>query len=192
MQDTDGRQEGEATLIIDRQLQELSLKGFGRHTFWVGILLLILGAVGIALPPLLAITTVGLISAVLLVGGGFWLWHTWQHGGSFMSWLKPLLLCVAAVLMISRPAAGADALALLLGFYLLLDTFGSFALAHALRPDRGWVWMLINGIIDLILAAIVLFTWPASSVMLIGIFVGVSLLFDGAALTAIGWALRKG
>ena len=36
--------------------------GFGRLTLWIGILLLILGAVGIALPPLLAITTSDLVS----------------------------------------------------------------------------------------------------------------------------------
>lgn len=65
--------------------------GFGRRTLWIGILLVILGAVGIALPPLLAITTADLVSLLFIVGGGGWAWHTWQQGGGFMSWTKPLL-----------------------------------------------------------------------------------------------------
>jgi len=42
---------------------------------------------------------------------------------------------------------------LLLSFYLLLDAFGSFALAQDLRPGPGWGWMLANGVVDLILVA---------------------------------------
>ncbi|MBK1724021.1 HdeD family acid-resistance protein [Thiocystis violacea] len=187
MQPIDTPVASDSATILERQI-----KGFGRHTFWIGILLTVLGAIGIALPPAMAITTVDLVSLVLFLGGGFWLWHTWQHGGGFTRWLKPLLLSVAGILMISSPLAGAAALALLLSFYLLLDAFGSFALAHELRPDPGWGWMVVNGVVDLALVAFFTFTWPASSVLLVGIFVGISLLFDGLALTMIGWSLRKG
>ena len=165
--------------------------GFGRQTLWIGILLVILGAVGIALPPLLAITTADLVSLLFIVGGAVWAWHTWQHGGGFMSWLKPLLLLVPGVLMVANPLAGVAALALLLSFYLLMDAFGSFALASALRPAPGWLWMVVNGVMDLVLAFLFTISWPASSMLLVGIFVGISLLFDGAALIAIGWAQRK-
>ena len=165
--------------------------GFGRLTLWIGILLLILGAVGIALPPLLAITTSDLVSLLFIVGGGVWAWHTWQQGGGFMSWMKPFLLLVSGVLMVANPLAGVAALALLLSFYLLMDAFGSFALASALRPGRGWIWMAVNGVMDLLLALSFTISWPTSSMLLVGIFVGISLLFDGAALVAIGWAQRK-
>lgn len=173
-------------------LFDLQVKGFGRQTFWVGILLTLLGVVGVALPPILAVTTVELVSLLLLLGGGFWIWHAWRHRGGVMGWLKPLLALTAGVLMLVSPVAGVAALALLLSFYLLLDAFGSFALALDLKPASGWVWMLINGLVDLALVALFTFTWPASSLMMVGIFVGVSLLFDGAALMAIGWTLRKG
>ncbi|EXJ15377.1 HdeD family acid-resistance protein [Imhoffiella purpurea] len=174
-----------ATLI------EREVRGFGSHSLWIGILLMILGAVGIALPPAMAVTTVELVSLLLFIGGGFWLWHTARHGGGMLRWLKPLLLVVAGVLMISRPVAGAEALALLLSFYLLLDAFGSFALAHELRPAAGWGWMIASGVVDLVLVAFFSLSWPASSQVVLGVFVGTSLLFDGAALTAIGWSLRK-
>ncbi|NEX22935.1 hypothetical protein G3480_21975 [Thiorhodococcus mannitoliphagus] len=172
-------------------LIEQEVNGFGSHSFWIGLLLMMLGAVGIALPPAMAITTVDVISLMLFIGGGFWLWHTAKHGGGLLRWLKPLALIAAGVLMISRPVAGAEALALLLSFYLLLDAFGSFALAYELRPARGWGWMIASGVVDLLLVVFFTFSWPASSLVVLGIFVGTSLLFDGAALTAIGWSLRR-
>lgn len=60
------------------------INGFGRHSLGTGILLIILGAIGIALPTVMAITTVDLVGLVLLVGGGLWVWHAWRRGGGFM------------------------------------------------------------------------------------------------------------
>lgn len=36
------------------------------------------------------------------------------------------------------------------------------------------------------------FSWPSSALVMLGIFIGASLLFNGAVLPAIGWLLRKG
>lgn len=33
--------------------------------------------------------------------------------------------------------------------------------------------------------------WPSTSLWLVGLYIGISLFFDGWALVAIGWALRK-
>jgi uncharacterized membrane protein HdeD (DUF308 family) len=44
--------------------------------------------------------------------------------------------------------AGAAALGLLLIVYLLLDGFAGISFAFVLRPTRGWIWTLINGIIS--------------------------------------------
>lgn len=170
---------------------EQEVRGFGPHSFWVGLLLILLGGAGIALPTAMAITAVEVVSLILFIGGGFWLWHTWKHGGGLMAWLKPLARIVLGALMFASPLAGAAALALLLSFYLLLDAFGSFAMAAELRPARGWGWMAVSGAVDLVLVGFFTLTWPVSSLVVLGIFVGTSLLFDGVALAAVGWSLRK-
>jgi uncharacterized membrane protein HdeD (DUF308 family) len=195
MQGNDDRDQTDTTSnpspFMGDQTDLLQSIGFGRQTLWMGLLLLVIGALGIALPPLLAVTTADVVGLILLVGGGVWGWHSMRHGGGVMNWLKPALLVATGFLMAINPFDGVAALALLLSVYLLMDAFGSFALAQALRPERGWIWMVINGVMDLLLALLFILTWPGASMWLVGLFVGISLVFDGTALIAIGWALRK-
>lgn len=52
--------------------------------------------------------------------------------------------------------------------------------------------MIFNGVVSTLMALMFLIGWPATSLWLVGIYVSISLLFDGWALVAIGWMLRKG
>jgi len=80
---------------------------------------------------------------------------------------------------------------LLLAVYLLIDALGSFMLAQFVHPAKGWGWMVFNGVISIVLAALFLIGPPATSLWLVGLYVGINLLFDGMALVAIGWNLRN-
>jgi uncharacterized membrane protein HdeD (DUF308 family) len=75
--------------------------------------------------------------------------------------------------------------------YLSLDALGSFTLAQSVHPAKGWGWMVFNGVISIVLAALFLIGWPVTSLWLVGLYVGLNLLFDGMALVAIGWSMRK-
>ncbi len=168
------------------------LRRFGPWTIGIGILLVLIGMVGVGMPWVLSIVTSVYVGWVFLLGGAFWAYHTFKsHPASFLDWLKPLLLIVTGGLMLFNPMAGVAALGLVLSFYLLLDAFGSFALAKAIHPQTGWGWMTFSGLVSLLLAILFLVGWPATSMMLLGIYVGISLIFDGSALIAIGWAIRK-
>ena len=52
--------------------------------------------------------------------------------------------------------------------------------------------MTFNGVISALLDTLFLIGWPGTSLWLVGLYVGISLLFDGWALIVIGWMLRKG
>ncbi len=176
-------------VIIDTK----EFRNVGPYTLITGILLLILGSVGIFLPGLMSLEIVLFIAALLLIGGIFWAIHTYKNNpNSFIDWLKPVLLLISGGLMLFYPTPGIAAIGLLLAIYLLLDAFGSFALAHAIHPLKGWGWMTFNGIASLVLALLFLIGWPVTSLWLVGLYVGISLFFDGWALIFLGWALRKG
>ncbi len=177
---------------LGHNLLQKQLQSFGPHSIWIGVLLVLLGSVGIIVPALLSLMTVGLVAGLLVAGAILWGIHTWQHNrGDFMDWLKPLLLAVTGLALMLFPLPGAASLALLLAIYLALDAYSSFAYAHRRHPERGWGWMVANGVADLLLVALFVWDWPQTSLLLLGIYVGVSLIFDGWALIVIGWALRR-
>ncbi len=174
-------------------IDEKALDKFGPFTLIIGILLIVLGVVGVVLPGVMSLGTVVFVAWLLLTGGILWVVHTYKHSPThLMHWLKPILLLVTGGLMLFYPLSGVAAVGLLLAIYLLLDAYGSFALAQMIRPARGWGWMSFNGLISLLLALLFLIGWPSTSLWLVGLYVGISLIFNGLALAAIGWALRKG
>ena len=165
---------------------------FGKHSFLFGILLMIVGATGVVLPQIMSIETVAFIAFFMLLGGVMWAAHTFKYARhSVMDWLKPLILIAVGAYMLFSPVAGIAAIGLLLSFYLMMDAFSSFTLAQAHYPERGWGWMAINGLFSVLLSVLFLFGWPQTSLWLVGLYVAISLFFDGLALTFIGWNIKK-
>ncbi len=168
------------------------IPSFGKYTLITGILLIILGLIGILLPAVLALGTALFFGWLLLTAGIIWAFHTFRYNRrNFLDWLKPFLLILFGCLIIFYPLTGVAAVSLLLAIYLMMDAFGSFSLAKAIHPAKGWGWMTFNGIISLILAFLFLISGPISSMWLIGIYIGISLFFDGLVLVTIGWKLKK-
>ena len=106
-------------------------------------------------------------------------------------WLKPLLLLVTGILMLVYPMSGVAAIGVLLVIYLILSALGSFTFAYMVRPLAGWGWMVFNGVTSLALAILFLIGWPESSILIIGLYISISLFFDGWALLYMGWMQRK-
>jgi len=135
--------------------------------------------------------TVALTASLLVAGGLLWIWHSVQHGTGWADWIKPVALVVAGGLIAYRPWAGIASVALLIAAYLVLDAIASFSLMGNASGKAGRGWMLFKGIADIVLAALFLWGWPQSSLWMVVLFVGISLIFDGWALVAIGWSLRR-
>ncbi|RME17772.1 MAG: hypothetical protein D6797_01745 [Bdellovibrio sp.] len=165
---------------------------FSMTTLVVGVLLVILGTVGFFLPYLMSLSTALFFAWLLIVGGVMWGIHVLKYNvRSFLDWLKPVLLVVIGGMMLYSPLSSVAAIGLLLSVYLLLDAFGSFALANAFYPTKGWGWMIFNGIASLILALLFLIGWPTTSLWLVGLYVSISLFFDGVSLIALGLTFRS-
>jgi uncharacterized membrane protein HdeD (DUF308 family) len=65
-----------------------------------------------------------------------------------------------------------------------------YAVDHRRQLTGSWVWMLLSGIIDIILAGIILLGLPETAVWALGLLVGINMLFGGAALIAMAFAAR--
>ena len=93
--------------------------------------------------------------------------------------------------MVFYPMSGIATMGLLLAVYLLMDAYGSLMLYYSIKHKKGWAWMALNGVVSLLLALLFLIGWPATSIWLVGLYISISLFFDGWALLVISWMQRK-
>ena len=173
-------------------LDTLKLPDFGKYSLVAGILLILLGTVGVFLPQFMSLEASILIASLLVVGGVFWLIHSFKaRTKEWTEWFKPVLLLITGGLMIFYPMTGVATIGLLLATYLLLDAYASFMMAFSLKGKKGVFWMVFNGLISLLLAVLFIIGWPASSLFLVGLYISISLIFDGWALVTIYWLQRS-
>lgn len=166
---------------------EHALKKMRTTSMIVGALLFLTGIAGAVAPQVLSLVVAVFLGWLLIVAGiltGYLAFLS--RGRSMIAWLKPVLLILIGSLFLFYPVAGVATMAILLTVYLLLDALGSLGLAHDLYPLRGWGWMSVNGIMSLLLAGILMFAWPAKTAILVGLYIGISLAFDGLALFLLG------
>jgi len=156
------------------------------------VFLILAGILGITLPQVMSIAVTALIGWLLLLAGAivFYLtWHGFRQRGT--AWLKPFALIATGLLVIFYPVAGAAALGLMLAVYFLMSGFAGVSFAWELRPHKGWGWLMLSGVLSFLLAVIFLVGWPFASMWMVGMFVGISLLFDGAGLLVLGLAAKE-
>jgi len=84
-------------------------------------------------------------------------------------------------------------LTLVLIAFFVIESVASimFALDHKRELSGRWGWMLASGIIDLILAAIILAGLPGTAAWAIGLLVGINMVFGGSALIAMALHARE-
>ena len=163
-----------------------------RNATWAGIVLMLLGVAGILFPGLMSVAVVFFVAWMMLLGGFASGFFTWMSDRSdWMGWLKAFVLVLVALMLFFKPMPGIAAVGMLMAIYFLFDSFGNMALAFTMRPAPGWWMWLLNGIFSLILGVIFLVGWPFSSLLLVGLFVGISLFIDGMVLLFLGRSLKK-
>jgi uncharacterized membrane protein HdeD (DUF308 family) len=159
----------------------------------MGVALMILGlvAIGASIPATFATMTVFgillLIGAIFEVVTAFW-GRRWR--GFFLHLLTGILYLIAGVFMIENPLEAALALTLLIAACLLVGGILRVVLSVVERFD-GWGWMLLNGIVSVILGVSIWRQWPLSGFWVIGLFIGIEMLFSGLSWVMLGLALRS-
>jgi len=77
-----------------------------------------------------------------------------------------------------------------LAFYIVVSGIFELVVFARLRRLRGAIWFLVDGVVSLVLAGLIFFQWPWSSLWFIGTLVGISLLLSGVARITLPLSLR--
>ena len=159
----------------------------------LGVALLVLGTVALGSAVVASLAAVVAIGALLLLGGaaeavGAFLCRCWS--GFFLELLSGMLSIVVGLLFLRAPVGALAALTLLVACFLLVGGILKVVSAVAYR-FAAWGWSLAGGIIDVILGVLIWQGWPASSLWVIGLFVGINLIFREFNWIALGLALHS-
>lgn len=171
------------------------------HEHWVfflveGVVLLVLGATAVVLAPLATAVVTVLIGWLLLVSGVIGLFTSiWMRKapGFWWSLLSALLGIVVGVMLLGSPVTGAVSLTIVLvGFFIVEGAVTiMLALDHRRELSGQWGWMLVSGLVDLVLGAMIFSGLPSTAAWAIGLLVGFNMVFGGLALMAMATAARK-
>ena len=158
-----------------------------------GIVLLLLGIAAIVRSVTATVASMLFFGWLLVFAGIFEFVSAFMVGnwaGFFLHVLIAVLFAITGVLMLTRPVMSAEALTLVMSmFFLVAGLSQLIALLWAHLP--GWGWQSLSGVVTSILGVFVLVGWPVSGLWVIGLFVGIDLVFYGWAWMALAITLRK-
>ncbi|QDU95120.1 HdeD family acid-resistance protein [Lignipirellula cremea] len=177
-------------------LRSLGLHALKKNWCWflaLGVLLVVCGLVAIGSSVAATLFSMILLGSLLLVSGAGEVVvaltaRSW--GGFFVNLLIGVLYLVTGMLVVTSPVAAAEALTLLFALSLLFSGVLRIVLAISSRFHH-WVWMLLNGVISVALGMMIWSRWPLSGLWVIGLYVGIELLFNGWSLVMLGLAAKN-
>jgi uncharacterized membrane protein HdeD (DUF308 family) len=163
-----------------------------------GVVLLVLGLAAIVLPPIALALALFLGWLLVIIGlvGLFTTVSMRRAPGFWPSLVSALAAIVAGFLLTGWPVKVASALPLVLGIFFAVEGIASivFALAHKRAMSGRWSSMAASGIVDLALSGIILADLPGiapgTAGWVIGLLVGISMVFGGVSLIAMALDAR--
>lgn len=177
-------------------MSELS-SGINKASKWGvvwGVLAIVLGFVAIGSPYVSGKAVTLMIGAALLLAGVSMTIFAFQapsFGRGVLQLLFGGLTVLVGIAVLAQPGIALIKLTMLLGIYFIFDGVSTLIVAWNVKPHRGWGWLTFNGAVTIALAWMVLSGWPESSLFVVGILVGIRLIFAGMAMIALGTAGRQ-
>jgi uncharacterized membrane protein HdeD (DUF308 family) len=157
-----------------------------------GIALVVLGVLAVGRAVTATIVSILFFGWLLLLASGIEVAQAIVVGhwaGFFHHLVAAILFGVTGFLIVTRPLLGAEVATMLMAvFFLIGGLFQVISSAWVALP--GWGWQLADGIITFILGVLVLAQWPVSGLWVIGLFIGIDLIFYGGAWIALALGLR--
>jgi uncharacterized membrane protein HdeD (DUF308 family) len=160
--------------------------------FALGLVSVIVGMIAIGSTFLATLASVTFFGALLFVAGIAEVIHSvmMRNLSAFaIHLLSAVLYLIVGLFMLEDPVRAAAVLTLLLSASFLVGGLLRLVFSLVVRFP-SWPWVLLNGVVDLVLGILIWREWPESSLWVIGLFVGIELLFHGWSWMILGLTVR--
>ncbi|WP_027578248.1 DUF308 domain-containing protein [Bradyrhizobium sp. Ai1a-2] len=183
---------------LDKLRSEMnaSVKAHWKALLFEGILLAVLGLAALILPAFasLAVTIfLGWLFLISGIGGLILTYWAREMPGFWWSLISAALAVLAGLILLARPMQAVLTLTIVVGAYFLAEGVTSimYALEHRRELTGRWSWLLIAGLMDILIAFIIVAGLPGSAEWALGLLVGLNLLFGGATLIGVALAAHS-
>lgn len=160
-----------------------------------GVIFTILGFLAVALPGISTLSVELFIGWLLVFAGAVQLFRTLKAGrqatGFVGTLLTSILYIIFGILLLVFPVQGILSLTFLLSLFFIVEGIAKIVLGFQLRPVPRWGWFILNGILALIMAFIILVGWPGTAFWILGLLVGINMIFFGISLIFLGVATPR-
>ncbi len=175
------------------------LEHLRNHWWWLlvlGILLVLGGTTAIVVPAATVITSVTIvlllgitlmIAGVAIIVAAFW---AGKWSGFLLNLLVGLLYLVAGYAITDDPGQSLEVLTLVLASLFIV--LGAFRIAASLSSRTPqWGWVLLSGVVTLLVGVIIYRHFREDYPWVIGLLVGLEMLFNGWTWIMLSLAIRK-
>ncbi|WP_333876499.1 HdeD family acid-resistance protein [Methylobacter sp.] len=172
---------------IQQQMQSY-LQTHWRLFLAEGAFFIFLGICAIVIPQLFTVATVIFLGWLLLFGGIVHISRAFfvSNMPGFGWWLfMGFLQAIIGYLFITKPVAGAITLTMLLTIFFALEGVAKISLAFMMRPLANWGFILFSGITALVFALVIWMSWAESAHWLLGLLLGINMVFLGWSMVQI-------
>jgi uncharacterized membrane protein HdeD (DUF308 family) len=159
-----------------------------------GIFFLLVGIAAMSSPVLFTAVIVKLVAFLILASGVVSLVMAimGKHKGYLiLEIISGIIRIAAGILLLNCLASSAVFITMVFAWYLLAEGVFVMAASLKLKPLPGWFWTLLSGLASGILGVMILLKWPLSSLVVLGLYFGISQVFKAAAQFALALTPRR-
>ena len=159
-----------------------------------GLAMMLLGFFALTYEIVTTAAVATFIGCILMFGCAFHLIKTFTIGG----WKSHLWYALVAVAygvsgyyFITHPIWAATIFTLFLGWAILIGGIFRCFLAFRMRHHRGAGWVLFSAAVSILLGGLIISQWPSTGFYILGLFLGIELIFAGVGWLGLGLSSRN-
>ena len=170
------------------------LRGKWKWILALGMVYVLAGALALGRVVMATVASVWFVGLMMILAGVAQVINAFQvkSWGSFFLWLAlGVLYIMAGFAAFENPLMAAALLTLLLGVLLVASGVVRLMLAFSVKTENAWAWVALSALITLVLGVVILAHWPTSSLYILGLLLGIDLIFVGTGWITFALGLRR-
>ena len=191
MSSDESRDVGRALAIFGQDMER------ARKHWWMfmllGVLLVLGGIVAITYPCVSSVGAVMVLGIILIVSGVFTIIGAFWAGkwsALFLQLLVGILYVMVGMAVRDSPLESIALVTMFMAaFFIVVGAFRIIVSVVERFPQ--WGWALINGVVTFLVGLIIYDSFPLSALWVIGLLVGIELLFNGWTWIMLSLVIRQ-